>query len=615
CRKNRIPIIREFRSLMEAVLSPESESRVILADADLSDYSVNFIRGIGQQPHLEPWLALSHWQAGGYDCCSYERPEDLLMRAEAAIERGEKILVMTDSQKAKGRFSTTALAARWQQMYLDKRILVLDSKTLHRKDHPAYGAIASGKLEELLSQYDIVICSPSVETGISIDLKGHFDAVYGFYAGVLSENSIRQSLLRLRERVPRHIYIAPHGLESIGGGETWYKALAETQEKCARATLNLLYEAGCDDIESNLSQAATVAWAKMAARHNTGSAALRECVLQGLRDEGHSVTEVTDTDDDARQELKAELKAEKHDRLRERAQAVCEATSVDASELEALEQSRSVESLAQELALQKAQLQKRYQLEAITPDLYILDQVGYGAKLRLHYYLTVGREYLKNRDRTKVNELLKNSDGAIWAPDVNRATLITKIATYEYFNVLDILDLDELSEHTPQVRALGEAVQGQIANIRVASGINLYGTTKPDGSIDYIEIVRRFLKPLGFNLPLCRREGPRGEQVRIYQLEQVDYKTFKLEGEAVTYQVNRHEIYQRWLEKDAIAEKQPETPAIERTEAVVSDKSVVSQGNNKFLISPGDYQALSENSAPESPPNLNQIERVCLEVL
>jgi hypothetical protein len=45
CSKNRVAILKEFAPLLEGVLDTGSKGRVILADADLSDLSVDFIRG------------------------------------------------------------------------------------------------------------------------------------------------------------------------------------------------------------------------------------------------------------------------------------------------------------------------------------------------------------------------------------------------------------------------------------------------------------------------------------------------------------------------------------------------------------------------------------------
>jgi alkylated DNA repair dioxygenase AlkB len=50
------------------------------------------------------------------------------------------------------------------------RILRIDSESVSDPNHPAFGCISH--LNEILTQYDLVIASPSLETGVSIDIKG-----------------------------------------------------------------------------------------------------------------------------------------------------------------------------------------------------------------------------------------------------------------------------------------------------------------------------------------------------------------------------------------------------------------------------------------------------------
>ncbi|WP_308189940.1 hypothetical protein [Nostoc sp. XA010] len=45
----------------------------------------------------------------------------------------------------------------------------------------------------------------------------------------------------------------------------------------------------------------------------------------------------------------------------------------------------------------KAELSRRYEI-GVTPDLVEKDDDGWYPQLRTHYYLTVGREFLTNRD-------------------------------------------------------------------------------------------------------------------------------------------------------------------------------------------------------------------------
>lgn len=131
---------------------------------------------------------------------SYERPEQLIEHLEQSIEAGEKVFVALDSQKAKSRFGTIALEKRLNEKYPDKRILRIDSDTLKQKNSRAFNCIES--LNTMIVDYDIVLASPSIGSGVSIDVE-HFDRVFALLQGVSSENAARQALARVRAPSPR----------------------------------------------------------------------------------------------------------------------------------------------------------------------------------------------------------------------------------------------------------------------------------------------------------------------------------------------------------------------------------------------------------------------------
>lgn len=75
-------------------------------------------------------------------------------------------------------------------------------------------------------------------------VKGHFDNVFGLAWGVgLPENSIRQTLARVRENIPRHLWIQEKGIGTAYFApaflETAHRALVGTQ------TLGKLDQAEC----------------------------------------------------------------------------------------------------------------------------------------------------------------------------------------------------------------------------------------------------------------------------------------------------------------------------------------------------------------------------------
>ena len=626
----RVSILKELQALLTGVLSPETEGRLFLLDADLDYITIDGIRGIAGQPNLKPWIAVSNYQEGGYNCHVHKNPQQWLIQAEQDLSDNLKLFVATDSQEDKGSFSSTTLENRWKRRYPDRRILRVDSKSLTELGHPALGCIKNAN--KVFSQYDIVICSPSVETGISLDLKGHFDRVYGCYQGVLSENSVRQSLARLREPVDRVIYAATRGLETIGGGDTYWKALIENVSQKANAITGELMRAAVDDLGGHFLPSALETWAKGAARQNAGMAAYRETIIAQLRAEGQTVNEESDPDKDAQKaiaEIKTEAKIEKHEQLATRGMATCSAQPISDDVYEKRAESTDPQTKAQKLEMARKKLSNRYGSEP-TLDLFMLDQDGWGKKIRLHYYLTQGRENLQSREKEKLSELVEASTGdGLWLPDVARSSKTLKVAALDWLDVLKLLDMagteQTIHKDHPLVTGILEKAQSNPKAIRLALGIKVTQKTRP------VSLVRDLLSKVGFGLSKYGKIGPRGAQAHTYLVEQIDSKVFKLgsKNEPVNheYSYSREAIFERWLAQDVAAAAAVKTEVVETTktteqqevEPVGIENPVGISGNSISISSPNAYQNPpiegQAGAVPESPSELTQIERVCLDVL
>lgn len=293
CKGDRVAILRELKTLLSNALSPETRGRVILSDADLSDVAVDFVKSVAHQPNLEPWLCLNNWKPEsdqGWQIHNYKGPkEEWLISLEYHIADGGRPLICLDSQKLKGNFSTSSLEKWLAQKFPEKRILRIDSQTLQLQDHPAFGSMCN--LDKVIANFDVVLCSPTLETGISLDIKEHFTSVWGLFQGCLPANSVRQALARLREPVPRHIWIAPYGFGSIGNSETSVKALLDSQNKQVLVNLHLIFDASIDegDVDTNFITGAKDCWAKMAVLVNAGLVKYRNSIIEELAAEGHQI--------------------------------------------------------------------------------------------------------------------------------------------------------------------------------------------------------------------------------------------------------------------------------------------------------------------------------------
>ncbi|MBD2536252.1 hypothetical protein H6G97_45970 [Nostoc flagelliforme FACHB-838] len=82
----------------------------------------------------------------------------------------------------------------------------------------------------------------------------------------------------------------------------------------------------------------------------------------------------------------------------------------------------------------KAELFRRYGVE-VTPELVDKDDDAWYPQLRMHYYLTLGREFLANRDAKRAAAQLEARENSIWKPDFNKGQLLPAVLLLESLNL------------------------------------------------------------------------------------------------------------------------------------------------------------------------------------
>lgn len=203
CQNTRAIILETFDRLLATVA--KTNGTVILSDADLSKVSINYINAATDK-QLELHLVENTYNPnqGKRKLHTYESPETFLAKVYSAIELGEKLILHCSSQKAKSQWSSQNLERAIATKFPDKRILRIDAETVADPNHPAYGCI--DRINDIVTEYDVIIPSPTIETGISIDVK-HFDSVWCLANGVQTVDAVCQTIERVRADVDRHICI------------------------------------------------------------------------------------------------------------------------------------------------------------------------------------------------------------------------------------------------------------------------------------------------------------------------------------------------------------------------------------------------------------------------
>jgi Domain of unknown function (DUF3854) len=524
--KRRVSVLKNLKQLVQNVLS-SPQGKIYLASADVSDCDVDYALSLAGEIKIKPFVILNNYQPQAGNCYSYEgnNPIDLIAALDKAIPLGGHHLLCCSAQKAKSKWGTQALEERFRRKFPHLRILRIDSESVADPSHPAYGCIAH--LNEILTQYDLVIASPSLETGVSIDIKGHFSVVWGIFQGVQSANSVRQMLARLRENVDRHIWVRSSGIGSVGNGSTSMGALLASQHAACRANIALLSQADNADfsIDENFQPESLQTWAKRACVINAQMRCYREFVLQGLEEDGYKIIDADKVGEEESQGVYDSVKAASQELYFEECKAIASSETISDTEFKKL-QDKKAKTKTERHQERKASLNERYGVD-VTPELVWKDDDGWYPQLRLHYFLTLGREHLAERDAKRAKSQIEVGENAVWKPDFNRGQLLPVVLILEKLNISYFLQ--------PGVMFRGsdmELQQLKILGVQHRHIIKNYLGVSISEGLSGIAIIQKLLSKLGLKLTYVGRMGSRDNRERVYEfVEPFD---------------GRDVIYQRW---------------------------------------------------------------------
>ncbi len=521
CSSNRVAILKSLKTLMQNVLG--GGGQVFVTDADLSDLALDYLIALGGV-EIEPVVITNTWQPGieeAWQVYHYpeSKPKRLLKDLEKHIAEGGKPFVFLSAQKLKSQWGTSNLESYLQKQFPHKKILRLDSESLLEPSHPASNCIT--KLNQVLPHYDIVLASPVIETGISIELQGHFTSVWAIAQGIQAENSVRQSLGRIRENIPRYLWVAPYGFNQVGNGSTSIPTLLSSGQRLTQLNVRLLQQtdfASLDDLDTGFQAESLMCWAKMAVRFNAGMVQYRETILTALQTEGHHLQEappsVVNKTKNTTNSL-TEAITEVRDRNYEaECQGIAFAKDISDSTYNTLKK-QLIKTPSQRRSQRKHELKLRYGIPVTTP-LVIRDDQGWYQKIRLHYFLTVGKEHLAERDRLAAQRLINSGEGSIFLPDFNRSQLGATIGTMEILGIPVLLGPrgKELKNTDADLQKMAQLALSNRSEIKTLVGLGLAKNSSP------IMIIRRFLDKIGYSLQYLRCESQGKKRIRVYQIKE-----------------------------------------------------------------------------------------------
>ncbi|MCD8490342.1 MAG: DUF3854 domain-containing protein [Desertifilum sp.] len=554
CKDKRIEILKNLRSLLQFVIS--TGGLIIVQDADLSDWSLDFIRA-QLDFDITPWIVVNDYQATDNTCdvtffdtqsdgVSKNDPSELLRSAAQEVNAGGKVFIALDSQKPKSIWGTRNVEQFLKRQCPQARIIRIDRETLGNPHHAAHGC--EERINETVASYDIVICSPSLGTGVSIDIKGHFTGVYGIFQGAITANEARQALARVRECVPRYVWARSYAVGRIGNGETSAQEIVDSKSREIQQNLNLILRAEIN-FESNHNAIALKSWALMAARINSESYQYRDTLLEGLRSEGHRLMINGDSDDTTGKQMKAIRSLS----WAQECAAVASARPIDTPEYLEL-QNKQTRTDEERYSERRYEVEQRYLIEA-TPELVKLDDCKVYSQFLLDYLLRFDTDgsLTKHRDTKRLNRHLENGGGTISAPDLRLGT--AKVTALKKLGVLDFCDGREYCNESEKVQTFFEKCLTMRQDIKRYFGVGITPKTKPIGFINAL------LGLAGYRL-IARKAQVEGKMKRFYKFDPV--KSRIEVDEFPQFAQLREEVFGRWLTRDraSIAEAESEPKSI-----------------------------------------------------
>ncbi len=556
CANSRVRILSTLKALVQTVLN--SGGLVIAQDADLSDISVDYLLSMLDQP-LEPWLLINQWKRTELsDTYLYDtkNPAPLLLQLEKMIETGP-VYVSLDSQKVKGRWSSRNLETYLCDRFPDKKVLRIDSETVADFSHPAHSI--SKDVNAVIKPFDIVLATPTIGTGVSIDLMDHFVAVFGIFNGVTSDTESRQALARVRSQVPRYVWASHYGLGKIGNGSCYYRDIVDSTTKGVKYNIALLREVDFD-LDQGSDPVALRTWSRMAARVNLSLMHYRQEMKRSLEQEGCQVTIVTDDavkilgdrytveaqydltmgtlqvegyeylsryhDPDEVDYLYQTMTQVRQDNQQAEAIAISSSEEMPGTSLEP--------DSHQRYRQRKRELKSRYAVD-VTADLSLKDEQGWHTQLRLHYYLMHDPLFVRLRDRAMLDAQLQRGNGMLALQDVKLIT--AQVEMLRALGVVGLLDPERRTRTTDEdVQRMWAMVLAHRKDVRMLFGINVTDKTAP------MTAIQLMLSKMNLKLVCVSRDrnlvnGCRGG-LRVYQF--------------VVPTDDRSEIFEQWKAQDEL---------------------------------------------------------------
>ena len=274
--------------------------RVVLADADLDDATLNYLRKLRGEA-TPVFLIRNDYVPVGYSAIVYDAPNRSAIVADMmedieGLAPGKMIWVATDSK---------ALAKTLEQLITEvtgQKVFNINSDTSGGEFEQAFMKAPDAFIPHLQQTgVKVILCTPSVATGLSAEIQGVFQRVYGIFMGVsLNDADMAQILVRLREPLERRVWCAPTGRNFAQVSQaTTLKQFRHDLERRTTTTVRLIRSSLRPDVVDPTKGLDGYAWdenphvevySQISVEQNRSMVHLRTALAVRLKHEGNQVT-------------------------------------------------------------------------------------------------------------------------------------------------------------------------------------------------------------------------------------------------------------------------------------------------------------------------------------
>jgi len=552
-------ILRRFAALVKAA------RRVILADADLSNDAIAYIealRGDGKRAFLlrndyqpNPWPI---------DFIEAQYSSAIVGQLLQDIQSGNKVFVATDSRDGSKRLNK--LIETFESV--GHRVLLINSETSGGEFEQAFITTPDSELQA----YDVVIATPSMATGVSIEAN-YFDRVYGIFWGQSSTDAdMLQSLARVRAPIPRIVWCTE-------SGGAFSRITRDTSPQAVKAALQQQVSATASILSAQLDSGiretiTTYNWenphielfSRIEANRNRSMWALRTALKVRLIHEGHQLSVKNLVECEAAKQL---LKQARETIKAEYAQAIANAPDLDTLAVAALQQVES-HSPEERLSLEKYAIAQFYCCD-VTEALVLADDNGKRRRELSRLEATLNEDVARDRDISALEQQQRWQSGVTpW--DIPQSAL--KRLARQSLGLLKWLDPDA-KWTTEDLDQLKETALSKEIAIKQALGITIKDT------MSGTQILGMLLQQMGLKTQSKQyREG--GRRKRQYWLDPAAWQ------DAIAV------LKRRQQRRDAVQQQVSHTPPIGEQNMRVCDTAEPLATN---VFRPGNIVKVLANSA------------------